>query len=537
MHRHLIQRLRSCVHCRESGSFVLRLYRSYSSVAADSTSDSHHAAVVVASESSPRRDPSAKNASETQTTSSSFSTHTDSTRQQTESQRQGAYGGGHGVHSRSRGGPRKDKMSSSGKLSISLDGLFEPVRGFRNVYAADHFSYASTLCETVPPEYASIERAAAAAAIREPGRDMYKRGASRIVLSPETGAVSPPPLIENMYDPPRLLTSFSTLETGSIAQPGTLSLFRSPSVPFNSLEMLHSEELALLMPLPPFNGAPPKKFLSQDRPAHEDLDHMLATLRNVNRLSESLTVLRPRFITFRKVLSRFLSLGFDWRESIRFRIHRLHDCLYMDCVSHTSELERDHLYHKVAKAFEAACTGVSYSTAQNTSFAAIFATRLAGHAGLMAAEVDCVDAGGYFRELKTAVPFHAISNSTAAFKWIRTWAQSFLVGTPRVTYGFRSREAPATISDVKTYDVARIPDICADYWTPASVLSFSARLLGVLLDETEEGAQYIVDVSGEKNSLEIEMLPIATPSFLPTWYVRFLQQRMGYPLPDALNYG
>ncbi|KAI8814043.1 hypothetical protein BJ742DRAFT_865098 [Cladochytrium replicatum] len=63
-------------------------------------------------------------------------------------------------------------------------------------------------------------------------------------------------------------------------------------------------------------------------------------------------------------------------------------------------------------------------------------------------------------------------------KLLKTWAQSFLIGVPKVAFGFRDDQG--ILREIKTYETSAIPREVrgvAGMWDPSVCLAFAAELL------------------------------------------------------------
>lgn len=115
--------------------------------------------------------------------------------------------------------------------------------------------------------------------------------------------------------------------------------------------------------------------------------------------------------------------------------------------------------------FEGLCTNDPDGSANtNIQYCVIVKTRLGKNNILMGAEVDCIDGPKSKEPLKQYIELKTsrhIENSRQQysferFKLLKFWAQSFLVGVPRVVCGFRDDDGSLTKTEtLKTLEIPR----------------------------------------------------------------------------------
>ncbi|GAA5822437.1 hypothetical protein JCM3770_000270 [Rhodotorula araucariae] len=150
--------------------------------------------------------------------------------------------------------------------------------------------------------------------------------------------------------------------------------------------------------------------------------------------------------------------------------------------------------------FESYCTASSPSPADfpipntNIQWCSVVKTNLGGFRTIVGGEVDCVRAGadprrittGDFVELKTniAIQSHRDEVNFERQKLLKHYVQSFLLGVPTVTVGFRTRQGHLTgLQSFSTLDIPRLVRGKPYAWTPGACLA-SARDLVAFLHQT-----------------------------------------------------
>ncbi|BFZ18016.1 hypothetical protein BsWGS_21055 [Bradybaena similaris] len=126
----------------------------------------------------------------------------------------------------------------------------------------------------------------------------------------------------------------------------------------------------------------------------------------------------------------------------------------------------------------------------NVSFCSVVRTRLGPHSILFGAEVDCEDAdckeGNVYVELKTSrvIESQKQYESFCKFKLISWWAQSVVVGIPRVVCGFRDDNGVVqTLENYSIHEIPRIVKSCIrNPWKPTVCFNFLEACLQFVKD-------------------------------------------------------
>lgn len=133
--------------------------------------------------------------------------------------------------------------------------------------------------------------------------------------------------------------------------------------------------------------------------------------------------------------------------------------------------------------FERACSsGHEGPVNSNVEFGLVFTGRLGNHRLLYGAEVDGVDEGGAYVELKTNRELldDRTRRSFEEFKLMRCWAQCFLAGIDEIIFGFRDDRG--VVGRVERVSVREVPRRLRGLvqWDPQVMLKFAEQFIAWL---------------------------------------------------------
>ncbi|KAF7977074.1 hypothetical protein HWV62_4872 [Athelia sp. TMB] len=178
-------------------------------------------------------------------------------------------------------------------------------------------------------------------------------------------------------------------------------------------------------------------------------------------------------------------------------------------------------------------------------------TRLGPTRLLLAGEVDCSTTPTFTSlstlvELKTSLTIHS-ARDRANFekKLLRMWAQSVLLGVPRVRVGFRTRDGRlSAVEDFKTGEIPRAVRGGGGGWDAQAALGWGARVLALLEAAVPEGdgvwrAAFVpgrgvsVRALGAEEVADVREDPAGTAEeagvervgFLPKWFWDAVEER------------
>ncbi|KAI8342809.1 RAI1 like PD-XK nuclease-domain-containing protein [Chlamydoabsidia padenii] len=128
----------------------------------------------------------------------------------------------------------------------------------------------------------------------------------------------------------------------------------------------------------------------------------------------------------------------------------------------------------------------------NVQYCVVVKTALGRNSVIMGAEVDCSrdkkckkDPLQHYIELKTSrlVENDRVRRSYERFKLLKFWAQSFLIGVPRVIVGFRDDDGHIKqVDELRTLDIPRQVRGNPGAWDPSVCLCFADKVLDWIAD-------------------------------------------------------
>uniref|UniRef100_A0A3Q3E7W6 Decapping nuclease n=1 Tax=Hippocampus comes TaxID=109280 RepID=A0A3Q3E7W6_HIPCM len=173
-------------------------------------------------------------------------------------------------------------------------------------------------------------------------------------------------------------------------------------------------------------------------------------------------------------------------------------------------------------------TGVVNS---NEAYYSVVRTRLSDHRLLFSGEVDCRDKDpnapappACYVELKTSGEMYTDKQRSKfrRFKLLKWWAQSFLLGVPRIVAGFKNDDG--LVVSVRTYRTAEIPQLVqGEYlgWKPEVCMNFCSDFLSFVKRVVIEDDPHVVYLFSRKalSDVTFTVHRNSSYSFLPDWYV------------------
>ncbi|BGP41226.1 decapping endonuclease targeting mRNA [Rhodotorula kratochvilovae] len=187
--------------------------------------------------------------------------------------------------------------------------------------------------------------------------------------------------------------------------------------------------------------------------------------------------------------------------------------------------------------FESYCTAPSPSPADfpipntNVQWCSVVKTNLGGFRTIVGGEVDCVRNGadprkittGDFVELKTNIAIQSQRDEVnfERQKLLKHYVQSFLLGVPTVTVGFRTRQGHLTgLQSFSTLEIPRLVRGKPHAWTPAACLASARELLAFLhgmlaAHASTSRAEAALRASDESGEEELPAWPVFRVSFTP----------------------
>lgn len=244
--------------------------------------------------------------------------------------------------------------------------------------------------------------------------------------------------------------------------------------------------------------------------------------RHLNRLLHSITEyekikrkkVKADIITYRGVMTSLLILPYENRSDIDINIVRFDGQLLMEFdhflleskrTPPTEEMNRMTYWGYKFEALAtlpkpwAQCTREQIESRPTdvvdniTEYISVVRTGVGKTKVVLGGEVDCVldylptqedeDPLEHYVELKTSkVVLDQKSSSRFEFKLLKSWAQSFLIGVPKIVYGFRDDFGYVkAVEDYETKDIPKIVNSRGNKWNGNECISFYSSLLEWLL--------------------------------------------------------
>lgn len=103
-------------------------------------------------------------------------------------------------------------------------------------------------------------------------------------------------------------------------------------------------------------------------------------------------------------------------------------------------------------------------------------------------------------------------------KYLKFWAQSYLIGIPRIIVGYRSRSF--SLHSVASLSVSDLPKLCQSLWNPKVCLSFAAHFISQLklvLSKDNEASVYHIEYEPPSPQITIRK-EASEASFIPSFW-------------------
>ncbi|TWW69972.1 decapping and exoribonuclease protein [Takifugu flavidus] len=297
------------------------------------------------------------------------------------------------------------------------------------------------------------------------------------------------------------------------------------------------------------------RYVKRDGSVKENLNHLLQwILANRAAVGSSQAAASPcpidtDFVTWRGHLTKLLTTPYENREGWLLAVTKFKGTLYVSEVE--TEAARTQRQNRTEKHEEMTYWGYKFEQymcaddAQsvpnpggvvntNEAFCAVVRTRLADHRLLFSGEVDGRDKDPRappppecYIELKTSAEICTPKQRSNfhRFKLLKWWAQSFLLGVPRIIAGFRTHDG--VVVDVETISVSEISHIIKaerNCWKPTVCMNFCCAFLSfVKRTVTEDDPSVVYLFSYEPyGDVTFTVHRDSQYSFLPPWYVEEL---------------
>lgn len=169
---------------------------------------------------------------------------------------------------------------------------------------------------------------------------------------------------------------------------------------------------------------------------------------------------------------------------------------------------------------------------ENEEFCIACETKLKENRILYGAEIDCIDPSqkiipnltSHYIELKTnrEISFERQDRNFRRYKLLKWWAQSFLVGIPKLVVGFRDDDG--IVSEVVNFEVKALPRMAEGLWNPSICFHFASEFLNYVrkcVTKDDPTIVYKFEWVPKRNVSfeELEARCTWEYNILPEWYV------------------
>lgn len=174
-----------------------------------------------------------------------------------------------------------------------------------------------------------------------------------------------------------------------------------------------------------------------------------------------------------------------------------------------------------------------FDSTNKEEFAVIIKSKVQSSSGkislLYAAEVDCLDTGKTdasemenFVEIKTTRRMHHENQyrNFRRFKLIKWWAQSYLIGVPKIICGYKNDHH--VVDSLEEMNVHRIPSQCSSDWSRRQCINFLQQFLSFVQQIVTADDPYQVYLFSNEVPNVISTRKLLGRShfqILPEWYI------------------
>lgn len=291
------------------------------------------------------------------------------------------------------------------------------------------------------------------------------------------------------------------------------------------------------------------KNINWSSAANVKLDEFLQwILRNRHKLPQSSNPaekpLGTDFVTWRGVLTKLMVSSFvkdKWLVGATMFKGTIYLCPYYD----TEESVNDYgnLFSYGGHRFENYITRTEpkkvqcdhFDAATKEEYSVVIKSKVQSSSGkislLYAAEIDCLDTGKTqrdaadmenFVEIKTTRRMHHENQyrNFCKFKLIKWWAQSYLVGVPKIICGYKNDRH--IVDSIEEMNVHRIPSQCSEFWSRRQCMNFLQQFLSFVQHIVTDDDPYRVYLFSNEVPNMISTRKLLNRShfqILPEWYI------------------
>ncbi|KAI9317756.1 RAI1 like PD-XK nuclease-domain-containing protein [Dichotomocladium elegans] len=279
-----------------------------------------------------------------------------------------------------------------------------------------------------------------------------------------------------------------------------------------------------------------EKYIKRDESVPEHLDTLLDALTTARQAEPEKNIAQANIVTWRGIMTKIFCTPYSRKEPWELCATRYNGSIYLE--ERTTEHKKQHEAamsdrHKQMAywgyRFESFCTATEPNGQPdpndvpntNIQYCVVVKTRLGRNTLLMGAEVDCIEGTKpekqdpknplhQYIELKTSrrIDTQRQKDNFEKFKLLKFWAQSFLVGVPRVICGFRDDNGD--LCGLETFKTMEIPRRVRDNtraWNPSVCMNFADQFLNWLQKVvTEDDPTVTYTISWQEPWREIRLI-------------------------------
>ncbi|CAO3621899.1 unnamed protein product [Cunninghamella blakesleeana] len=259
------------------------------------------------------------------------------------------------------------------------------------------------------------------------------------------------------------------------------------------------------------------QFIQRNDTILEHLDTLLDALTDTRKKTKDDHLIKANIVTWRGIMTKILCTPYCRTDAWELRATKYNDCIFIE--EQTTEQKKDQEANASVRQQLMSYWGYKFETLStlsksptstttrneegdelekelknrihdsantNVQYCVVVKTCLGNNSLIMGAEVDCTkdeklknDPLKNYIELKTS---RVLENpkqirTFERFKLLKFWAQSFLVGVPKIIVGFRDDDGH--IKKTQEFKTLEIPRFVRNqgYWDPSVCLNFADQVL------------------------------------------------------------
>ena len=270
---------------------------------------------------------------------------------------------------------------------------------------------------------------------------------------------------------------------------------------------------------------------------------------------ESNELQMPTILTWRNKLAKIMTAPYDQNSNSDWIItaQKLNGTIYLDDIKTQKQLDNEQNMSEDHKKFsywgyrfERYVTNPASNPTMinketelaivnpNEAFVSVLSSKIGSDITLLlAAAMDCrkrdenLDAPDCYVELKTLSCFKTDKQrrNFERYKTLKYWVQSFIVGVPQITCGFRDDDG--FISHMKSFSTDELQHRGRRFWDGRKCMSFLehilTQLVALMQDVNEVDTVVVMSWDGKFKSIKVNVEKKSAKASLPQWYIDAMQ--------------